>query len=111
MLGDAPHGPVLTPIPIRSDGAGIEVIQVNGGDAQTWGPHGETRWVQVHGVVSAQVEYVIAPPVGSFPGLFPDRYQLPDQRTPILLPAGCGLTLANVGAGARTFVICYTIGG
>ena len=101
-------GPAMAvPIVARRSGVGVETVSVGPGVASTWGPFGEDRWIQVHGVADARVEYVIAPPVGSFPGVSPDRQQLPSQRTPIFLPIGCSLTLANVAVGTRAFTITY----
>lgn len=70
------------------------------------GPFQTPVWAQVHGVSSALVEYVVIGAPGTVPpGVSPDRSQLPDQRTPILIPAGAVLSLVPVGAGTRAFTV------
>lgn len=98
----------FTPVMVMPDRGSIpraEAVAVEQGRAGSYGPFGEARWIQVHGVSDARVEYVVAPPVGTSPGVSPDRQQLPSQREPILIPLGAVLTIVNVGAGTRAFTL------
>ena len=96
--------PVMV-LPDRGTGPRCEAVAITAGSTGSYGPFGEARWMQIHGAADARVEYVVAPPVGSSPGVSPDRQQIPSQRTPILIPVGAVLTLVNVGAGTRAFTL------
>ena len=104
-----PTGPARGYIAIepRSGRGWYDTATIASGDAVSWGPFTEDVTAQVHGIVDARLEYVIAPPVGTYGGISPDRGPLPAQRTPLLIPTGAALTIANVGAGTRAPAITF----
>lgn len=81
--------------------------KIGAGKEASIGPYQVDLWVQVTGVIDSRLEAVIAPPKGTSPGVSPDRWHLPPNFTPFMLPIGAILTLANVGAGDRAVTISH----